>query len=198
MRRAVAAVMIRERSRCFACQLHGRSDRIGHGARRRDIDSRYYYRTSAEIAVLAYVSFILCPKPSAVCVRNRPGVRAIWDSGFSRRYAYLTRFFKNPLGPRLRVAFAEPSFGSSQVRAVLGSWLPRPPARGPLYQLPRPTSARAVRAAHTCIICERSQFHALRPTRDTGAARFAIAAGGRIEIAAEGVRFRSGDSRDDA
>lgn len=140
-----------------------------------------------------------------VCVRNRPG--GARDLGFSRRYAYLTRFFKNPLGPRLRVAFAEPSFGSSQVRAVLGSWLPRPPAtgrpvigtaRGPLYQLPRPTSARAVRAAHTCIVCERSQFHALRPTRDTGAARFAIAAGGRIEIAAEGVRFRSGDSRDDA
>ena len=195
MRRAVAAVMIRERSRCFACQLHGRSDRIGHGARRRDIDSRYYYRTSGEIAVLAYVSFIVCPKPSACASET---VRVARDLGFSRRYAYLTRFFKNPLGPRLRVAFAEPSFGSSQVRAVLGSWLPRPPARGPLYQLPRPTSARAVRAAHTCIICERSQFHALRPTRDTGAARFAIAAGGRIEIAAEGVRFRSGDSRDDA
>ena len=139
------------------------------------------------------------------CVRNRPRVRPkpsgrARDLGLSRRYAYLTRFFKNPLGPRLRVAFAEPSFGSSQVRAVrfLDLGCPVPPARGPLYQLPRPTSARAVRAAHTCIICERSQFHALRPTRDTGAARFAIAAGGRIEIAAEGVRFRSGDSRDDA
>ena len=130
MRRAVAAVMIRERSRCFACQLHGRSDRIGHGARRRDIDSRYYYRTSGEIAVLAYVSFIVCPKPSACASET---VRVARDLGFSRRYAYLTRFFKNPLGPRLRVAFAEPSFGSSQVRAVLGSWLPRPPrARSPL------------------------------------------------------------------
>ena len=124
MRRAVAAVMIRERSRCFACQLHGRSDRIGHGARRRDIDSRYYYRTSGEIAVLAYVSFIVCPTTVPGCA----------DLGFSRRYAYLTRFFKNPLGPRLRVAFAEPSV-VRLVASTRRSWIlvaPSPRARSPL------------------------------------------------------------------
>ena len=131
-----------------------------------------------------------------VCVRNRPGCAR---SGILAPLCLFNPFFQEPVGSEVtRCLRGARSFGSSQVRAVLGSWLPRPPARGPLYQLPRPTSARAVRAAHTCIVCERSQFHALRPTRDTGAARFAIAAGGRIEIAAEGVRFRSGDSRDDA
>ena len=129
-----------------------RSDRSRRAARRRDIDSRYYYRTSGEIAVLAYVSFILCPKPSAcasetvrVCVRNRPGCAR---SGILAPLCLFNPFFQEPVGSEVTRCLR-----GALVRLVgkyapfLDLGCPVPPARGPLY----PTSYRDPRLHVRCV-----------------------------------------------
>ena len=132
MRRAVAAVMIRERSRCFACQLHGRSDRIGHGARRGGgtlIVGTTTVQVGRSLFLHTFRSSCVRNRPP-VCVRNRPGCAR---SGILAPLCLFNPFFQEPVGSEVTRCLR-----GALVRLVAStrrSWIlvaPSPRARSPL------------------------------------------------------------------